>query len=281
MNIVKHATLNSEVIVGKRRSGSEIATVLISIVKSTYVANTNPPELAATQQDLRLKDEPLDESDPESLFRYEHDLAAFKPRMDIVVVGNPAPPDSGPQGNTWTEQVQLNGASMSINFIDPADSALPLTFGWEPRLGGNRESRTGTIADGQTELPDDFDNLFFNGGLYRVGGAAATSNGVYYTYPNGTEPIFNHAGEGDLVQLTTSATYAIVGGTEIRSEIVNMHLPAVFPTTTWTTRSAGDSDIPMAADTLVYDKSSSEYTVTWRGVVEPFVPDEAVSIVIR
>ncbi|MCP4712228.1 MAG: hypothetical protein GY869_26700, partial [Planctomycetes bacterium] len=71
--------------------------------------------------------------------RYEHDLAAFKPEGDVIVLGlanQNGVTKLNVNGSTWLERPvgYTNG--------NPGDKAI---FGWEPRIGGYRQGQAGTF----------------------------------------------------------------------------------------------------------------------------------------
>lgn len=189
--------------------------------------------------------------------RYEHDLAIYKPRMDVVILGEPRPPKPNPIGGTWHESVVSGTEVMSGTF---ADGGKRVTFGWQPRETDPRLGYAGDAAHFEKEtmkLPNNFNNLFFNGGDYQ----------------GGSQPVFSHAVPGSSIKVETSALYP--GGAVPVTATHWLYLLAPGPRAAITFRTAPESAapavsqaLPMAVDTVVYDKATGQYSVVWRGVWE-------------
>ena len=100
---------------------------------------------------------------PQTTFRYEHDLAPFKPQGDVVVIGFTGLAVEGRllvDGDLWLRRTVVNAGGVR-------EKAL---FGWQPRLTAPRKDEAGDVAAAATAvppvpLPTDFDNRFFNGSL--------------------------------------------------------------------------------------------------------------------
>jgi len=206
--------------------------------------------------------------------RYEHDLAIYKPKADIVILGQPAPPDPNPLGNEWKEWITTDTQSMIGDFDNTGlvklngtsftrfwPAGAPITFGWQTRLEGQRFDHTGSAGEFKPDhmvLPLNFKNLFFNGGLY-------LSNG---------ETPFSHLVAGSRVNLVSWARYDNgAGGTEIHTSTQTLHLPSTFPRAVLSYRSGAalntdliEEDLAFLIDTLVYEKASQQYYVVWRAV---------------
>ncbi|MGD2205989.1 MAG: DUF2169 domain-containing protein, partial [Anaerolineae bacterium] len=236
----------------------------------------------------------FDEHDP---IRYEHDLVLYKPRTDIVVLGQAKPPRPGPRDGTWIESVKLGAREMkgdfdgtglthlndvlvgALGFADPFppwSSTTPVTFGWQNRGVDPRYAKAGTYGADTVTLPTDFDNTFFNGGLY--------------TDPDG--PVFDqHPPAGAKVVIRTEAEYDNgAGGTILEASEVTLHLPESGPQAAVTYRTSPAPDAPvvskpldMTMDTIVYDKDTGHFYVVWRGVWWEYttVPtDQLLSLVL-
>jgi hypothetical protein len=215
----------------------------------------------------------FDASDP---IRYEHDLATFKPRTDIVVLGAPSPLEPGPSGGTWNEQVLLNGDSMPGIFPD----GTRVTFGWQSRIENGANHRKTYAGDGQNfdpatmQLPLNFNNLFNNGGLFQ----------------NANGPVLTHPAPGSTVTVNTSGLYDIGGGaTETRTQSRELYLPNPGPQALITFRTGSAANSPMLSqpltmnvDTIVYDKNTNQFYAVWRGVwdFESIPADRYVSLAI-
>lgn len=251
-----------------------IQTALVIVAKGTFSvddASATPaadqmPVLSADETQPPLEDGPGDPDDPhDPVVRAESDLAVFKPRADVVVRGAPAAPEPPEPGatltdGTWEETVSVSGQSMSHVF-PPAPVAPFITFGWEPRMVAPRLDHSGRygpdpfveFVQSGHRLPVEFSNLFFNGGDYR----------------GGDRPVFTHPDPGSDVVVSTTADFDLPGGgTASASDSVILHLPASFPTATVRYRDALgrhlEDELAMVADTIVYDKADTTFTVTWR-----------------
>jgi hypothetical protein len=238
---------------------AKIEQVLVAIVKGTFPAEPPPADPAAAVG-IFVTDEPSGPPPP----RYEHDLATFKPRADIVVLGPPAepPPAERPPGGAllppWTETVSVPGDGAMQQPFGPADAARPFTFGWQLRTSDERRPHAGSfgppVFDPADVLPVGFSNLFFNGGDYR----------------GGSQPVFRHLAPGAVVEVSTRATYLVGLGTQTVTSTRRLRLPATAPTATLTVRDDHGATVrvplAMAADTVVYDKTTGHFAVTWRGV---------------
>lgn len=186
---------------------------------------------------------------PHGNLRHEHDLAPSKPFADVVVIGPPAPPAGAPAALLWTERVELAGRTL-LGLFGTTSRAEPLTFGWVTRTENPRLELAGTGLAGfdpTTQLlPNGFDDRFHNGGRPPTSGGAA----------------FEPPAAGSAIVVATAA------GTE--EDVTRLHLPAAFPRATLTRLDACDcpvdEDLPLRADTVVYDKTSGRFTVVWRGV---------------
>lgn len=216
--------------------------------------------------------------DPDHPIRYEHDLAIYKPSTDIVVLGKPEPLSPPPPGGvgpigSWVERVRLGSAIMSDSFSNLLNR--PFTFGWQSRVNSARGERNpidaatgyagffgadGTAFDPSTmKLPDRFNNLFFNGGLYRSADSPP-------------RPVFAHPPVGTTITVESTATYQV--GIDIISQtaIRTLQLPNFEPQAILTYRSSSTPDasieqvaLPLAIDTIVFDKHSNQFYTIWRG----------------
>ncbi len=212
--------------------------------------------------------------DPDDPIRYEHDLAVDKPRADVVILGAPAPPQPGPDGNLWSEIVAIGGTTMTASFnggvlthlngVVPADvpwaTTTPITIGWQSRLDGLRNTYAGVDLanfDAATmKLPQSFDNRFFNGGFYAADG----------------QPVFGHI-TASVINVRTRANYTNGGGTtETVTQTTPLRLPAApqmtvaFRTTSAPDAPTTSANVPMRLDTVIYDKAANRFSATWRGV---------------
>jgi hypothetical protein len=245
MDFQPHPVFPSLWLIGPRVGAGGPETVLTALCKGTFRANDPGATPLAAQEPIRVTDEALD---ADGNLRHEHDLAPTKPHADVVVVGSPAPPAGAPGAPFWTERVALGGRTLARIFL-AADSAEPLTFGWVTRTENPRLALAGTDLEhfdpATALLPDDFDDRFHNGGL------PPTSGGADFEPPTA----------GSTIVVATAAGTA--------EDVSQLHLPAAYPRATLTRLNACDcpvdEDLPLRADTMVYDKASGRFTVVWRG----------------
>lgn len=99
--------------------------------------------------------------DPKTVLRYEHDLAAFKPQGDVMVLGFTS--------IVGVSRVQVNGTTWLERNVLTGGVREKAMFGWESRTGSLRKEEAGTYPDDPNAyplsdpLPADFSNRFFNG----------------------------------------------------------------------------------------------------------------------
>lgn len=215
--------------------------------------------------------------DPDNPIRYEHDLAIYKPLTDIVVLGKPEPLSSPPPGGvgpigSWTERVRLGSDIMEDSFTNPVTK--PFTFGWQNRVKGDRGERNpidaatgyagffgpdGTAFDPSTmKLPERFNNLFFNGGLYRSANSPP-------------RPVFDYPPAGATITLESEAVYQVGSNFTPQTVTRTLQLPdSPQAILTYLSSSAPDAameqvTLPLAVDTIVFDKDSNQFYAIWRG----------------
>ena len=272
MELRLHPTLPSQIVAGPRGASatapltdqSQAETVLVAVVKATIAADdpTATPLPAGQQQPVRQTDVLFDDGAPQDAanpMRFENDLAAFKPRADVVVLGSPAPPQPGPIGGFWVERVSIGTDTMVAQF----SAAGLVTFGWQDRREGARFGYAGDALHfdpAAMRLPVGFRNLFFNGGSYRP------VNGLQ-------QPAFAHPAPGARVDVETRGIYPDGSGTTTRSVVRRLHLPSATPRAALTYRTGPTRDapitvrdLPMATDTIVFDKAAGHFSVVWRSV---------------
>jgi hypothetical protein len=280
MEFVPHPTFPSQLLIGARVVGDTdpapatggLKDVIVTVAKGTFRADglspatsqppVGDPPPSATQQDLLLRDEPLVPPEPPHL--REHDMAIFKPRADIVLLGRPAPPPPPPgfpNATTWTESVTVGATGMAFTFGPGAQSIPELhpeaTFGWQPRGSGARLGHAGqgldTFDATQRTLPVAFSNRFFNGGWY--GGGAA--------------PVFAHLAAGARIRIQSSATFTSGANQATGGRGRWLRLPAAPPVMRVSYRSGPrqvvTQQVAMRADTVVYRKDEPSFYVVWRG----------------
>jgi hypothetical protein len=231
---------------------------------------------------IRFAEGPLPDTRADAdVVRFEHDLALFKPRTDIVLLGAPTPPPLqnavGTLTQPWTMEVSLGAGTMVGQFTDgrlvsfnnaPIQPGTPneigLGFGWQERGEDPRKPLAGleqSLLDFDPDaapLPTDFSNRYFNGGLY-VGNA----------------PVFAHPDPaGSTVTIKSTATYVIGGGEPDKTEAPpaqELTLPgAPIAEITFRTADAPDAptetqQLPMKLDTVVINQPDNWFSAVWRG----------------
>jgi hypothetical protein len=189
--------------------------------------------------------------DSNTIARYEHDLAAFKPEGDVVVLGLATATGSfnvRVDGGTWFSR---NMASAS-----PPKKAL---VGWEPTLLDPRKAQAGDFPAADGVLPANFSNRYFNGhrrdrndptpGVDEVIAAAdpfpylGASSQV--TVSLGGPPIYSVQLRGDAA---SASVYRYSGSGEDTEQ-------------NWISQ-----PVEMRADTVVVEPESPRCYLVWRGV---------------
>ncbi len=181
---------------------------------------------------------------PATTLLYEHDLAAYKPEGDLIVLGY-----AGAAGSNNNRVVRVNGTtylSRTLSSTSPPEKSL---FGWEARVGTPRETQAGNYDNhepGDT-LPPTFDNLFYNG--YR---RDATNTPLAYL-PATAQIEIERGG-------SVTYSFRLAGDTAAASYFT---YPGSGP---------DDKDhwqqirVPMHLDTLVIEPEKNRCYAVWRGV---------------
>ncbi len=193
--------------------------------------------------------------DENSIFRYEHDLAPFKPFADIIVLGlftlppSPTPPPPPAPQFGWEILIELNlNKVVRKRFAVNTDPLIVRSlFGWAARSEGTRKEQSGNLElfkHKEQVLPTDFNNNFYNGmdrdvqGDIPVDYLVNSSNIIVHTNPPG---LFNF-------------------------EIL---LPSTRPVAVLCTQNAQgrENTIPLNLnlDTLIIEPEINRYMVIWRG----------------
>jgi hypothetical protein len=192
----------------------------------------------------------------DNALRYEHDMAAFKPEGDLIILGY-----SEVSGLC---RVFIDGELWLQETFTPTDVANGLArrkalFGWQARANEPRKSEAGTFpTDAQAypladPLPEDFQNRFYNG--YQRAAAQSTAPFPYLpatariqierNVVAGTPAdLYQFALRGDMA----TATYAYYSGTGLDDA------------NHWQTRT-----VAMNLDTLVIEPDMNRCYVVWRG----------------
>ena len=237
------------------------------ILKRTYdidpVSGTLAPcaePLPVFTQDVQFEESGNLTEDDVTALRYEHDLAPCKPEGDVIVLGF-----TGIEGTNlvrvnsdiWLQRdVSLNG--------NGRDKAL---FGWEPRVHSDREVLAGKFSEdpndyppewpvtqpGRDPLPDNFQNVFYNGYLRSAAQQAAA---IPFPHLPADAQITIERGDTDvdlygftLANEVVTARYFYYSGTGLDRE------------NRWQGR-----DVPVNLDTLVIEPEEDRCYAVWRGV---------------
>ena len=181
---------------------------------------------------------------PATTLLYEHDLAAYKPEGDLIVLGY-----AGAVGTNNNRVVRVNGTTYLSRTLTSTLAPEKSLFGWEARVGTPRETQAGKYDNhepGET-LPPKFDNRFYNG--YR-----------------------RDAANAPLAYLPANAQIEIERGGSItyRFRLAGDTAAASY----FTYRGSGPDDedrwqqthVPMHLDTLVIEPEKNRCYAVWRGV---------------
>ena len=201
--------------------------------------------------EVRKEDEPFDGLPAEGPFRFESEIAAWKPEADLIVVDDLATfltPAQIADPNLATIITATPFGSVEIDRGAGFGPAIPLSFGWLARtevprldLAGRRTppddpSSLQKFDPGQFRLPDQFDNAFMNGSRLVPGQAALEA--------------------GDRLRFTDNA-----GPTSTVTTVPPAPALSV-------TEDGAPIDPPLAldpkVDTVVMDRGAGEFTFVWR-----------------
>lgn len=183
--------------------------------------------------------------DAKTVLRYEHDLAAFKPEGDLVVVGLTDVASltrASVDGVTWFERLVPPGAR---------EKAL---FGWQSRQTPPRKDEMGTFPSNPQAytladpLPAQFLNRFYNG--YRRD-AAKLSRIPYF--PPAANVLLDRSGGSDY--------RVMLGGEAVSTAFYVYEGAGPDDEQAW-----GREDVPMNLDTLVIEPEANRCYAVWRGV---------------
>jgi hypothetical protein len=180
---------------------------------------------------------------PATTLLYEHDLAAYKPEGDLIVLGY-----AGAAGSNNSRVVRVNGTtylSRTLPSTLPPEKSL---FGWEPRVGSPRTMQAGSYDPlPQDPLPPNFDNRFYNG--YRRDAAHAPLAYFLATAQIEIERGGSVTYRFRMAEDTATANYFTYRGTGPDDE------------DHWQ-----QTSVPMHLDTLVIEPERNRCYAVWRGV---------------
>jgi hypothetical protein len=189
--------------------------------------------------------------DANTIARYEHDLAAFKPEGDVVVLGLATAAGAfnvSVDGGTWFTR---NLASAS-----PPKKAL---VGWEPTLLDPRKAEAGTFPAADGVLPANFSNRYFNG--HRRDRNDPTP---------GVDEVIAAAGPfpylGASPRVTVSRAGPPIYSVQLRGDAASASVYRYSGSGDDTEPNWIPQAIPMRADTVVVEPESHRCYVVWRGV---------------
>lgn len=181
---------------------------------------------------------------PATTLVYEHDLAAYKPEGDLIILGY-----AGAAGSNNNRVVRVNGTTYLSRTLASALPPEKSLFGWEARVGPPRVTQAGNYDSYKPEdtLPPDFDNRFYNG--YR-----------------------RDAANTPLAYLPATAQIELERGGSVTYRFRLAGDTAAASYFTYPGSGPDDKDrwkqtrVPMHLDTLVIEPEKNRYYAVWRGV---------------
>jgi hypothetical protein len=204
--------------------------------------------------------------DDGSVFRYENDLAPFKPGADVIVLGPAEPPNE--QNGAWYAIMRTTNTHHEMTKLyDTATMQFPTKtiFGWNLRDDGEDGLRTqdGKFRDFDSTkmnpedpnkmLPLDFNNRFFNGYDRLIENAPLPYLDQVDFLTILAEPIDeNHSHQteensaGQKVYLPKASPKAILTKIDDQGQEI-------------------EDEIPLHLDTIVIESDLMNFMVIWRG----------------
>ncbi|QDG52262.1 DUF2169 domain-containing protein [Persicimonas caeni] len=260
MEVVGHPALSARLVMGHRVWGGAPQAVLTAVAKASYAVGAGGELTRVAPADLVMTEQVYNggADRDEQVVRYESDLVPYKPKADLVVLG-----EAGGGVSRWVEWLATGGKSLSRDSRDthwgPSMNPALVTFGWlradlEPRLlnaGSDLEN-----FDPAQLLPDDFSNAFYNAGV------CADMRPPY----SNSEPPFDHLSPDQSVHVLSFRDPNDDGSWD-DMEGVALRTPAVFPGAHIERRSGGQVSLDMRLDTFVYDRSAAHLDLVWRGAL--------------
>lgn len=190
--------------------------------------------------------------DPATTLRYEHDLAAFKPEGDVIVLGFAEV--------TGLNRLRVDGITWLTRNVTSASPPQKALFGWESRLAEPRKGEAGTFPTApeayplEDPLPANFSNHFYNGHRRTNGAEQITASLPSPSYLFASTQVkiernasldYGFALRGD----TATAAYYCYDGTGSDEEGNWRSVP-----------------LTMNLDTLVIEPEKNHCYLVWRGV---------------
>jgi len=170
-------------------------------------------------------------------FRVESDLAATKPKVDVIVVR-----DQGDDGLQYGSARIDRGAGFGVAATRP--------YGWQDRTVDPRKSlagQAGTFHPTGQNLPVQFSNSFFNGGAM----------------PNNPEPILQPGQVVEFIPLSPPVSPPVGPPGQ-----VSMPAAPQFAFTLDGQPISPPVTLNLGVDTVMFDAATTRFQLSWRAVFE-------------
>lgn len=263
MEIIAHKIYRTQFILGHRVDPSEKIGVVI--VKGTFKNLENPSRVPKEDQvEIFKKDEFFQDSKE---LRYESDFVPLKPFVDVIVIA-PMEIVEWPEDAvsiTWRSTIATDAKLERSKDHGLAFEELPFhrqaIFGWAARSEAPRIDEAGDVKNYKPsvgkDLPDNFQNLFYNGferGITRGASFSqlessaklAVQSDFLVKYENGKDEHLNR--KDFTVQLPSAEEFPSVQ----RIEMDDHGVERVHP-------------IPMVLDTIIIEFAIDRCLLLWRG----------------
>ncbi len=193
-------------------------------------------------RDVLLTDDSYTAPPDDPLMRFESDLAATKPSLDVVVVRDleDLPEFSPPPAKPFFGDVEITRTGSPLQTLPAVD------FGWTPRTDAGRMGLmdAGSFTpdpDRPWKMPPLFDNAFFNGGRQPVPNPLTSGDRVLFRE---LDVALNPTGFVLEITIPPAATLTV---TEDGAPL------------------SPQPSINLAVDTVVFEMTAGEVFITWRG----------------
>lgn len=198
-------------------------------------------------------------SDAGTVFRFEHDLVPYKPFADLIVLDTLTIPEGHDSGE-WHIEIIINSLSVASRIIEidnPDQASRKTVLGWAPRGKEPRLLQAGENLEefkpDERFLPEQFDNLFFNGYDRKISGAVP-----FGYFADGAQVDikiqFFPEGNGDPISLPEYNVKLPPQRPVIKLQVINAQ-----------GQQATLNKVPKL-DTLIVEPSLDRYMVVWREV---------------